>query len=269
MFADPLPNIHDLIAYNSSYFELAHGGQSNNKVALAFFSGIANLRISFIKSYLYRKKISASSILEIGPGAGFFAKNWLINSPKTKYFAIESDSSCYRGLEDLGIKILDVKNLTSVIEQVDLIVMSHVLEHVNDPYIFLSSMTQGLRSGGVLFIEVPCQDWLHKSEDEPHLLFFEKKSMEHLLKRLGFLGIEMGYFGLEINRLNNTSFLTRMLYRIRNKLIEFGLVAPFSRVSPGLEDLHEPLERAAVSPMRAHIESNEPAWWLRVMAIKP
>jgi hypothetical protein len=57
--------------------------------------------------------------------------------------------------------------------------------------------------------------------------------------------------------------------RVRNKLIALGLIAPFSRAAPGMEDLHEPLERAVVAPFSAHIESSEPAWWLRVVARKP
>lgn len=268
VYANPLPNKYDLDGYNSSYFHLAHGGQSNNKIDLAFFSGVARLRASFIRSYLRRKRINIFDLLEIGPGAGFFAKNWLSFSPKTRYFAIESDKSCYGALEGIGVKILDFKNPNFGKDRVDLIVMSHVLEHVSDPFNFLSEMTQGLCSGGALFIEVPCQDWVHKSEDEPHLLFFEKTSMEHLLKRLGFVDIEMGYFGLEIDKLKNKSFLKKTLGRIRNKLIALGLIAPFSRASQGLEDLHVPLERAAVAPYCAHIESTEPAWWLRVIARK-
>ena len=269
VFADPLPSEQALNEYNSSYFDSAHGGHSNNKIALAFYSGIARLRISFIKSYLKKRGMTASNVMEVGPGMGYLARNWLSSNPNTQYFAVESDSSCYQPLQELGVKLLEVEDVKSGKNPADLIVMSHVLEHVNDPYNFLSSMTQGLRSGGVLFIEVPCQDWVHKSEDEPHILFFEKPPMEYLLKRLGFIDIEMGYFGLEIDKLKNKSFMKKIIDRVRNKLIVLGLVAPFSRVAPGMEDLHEPLERAAVAPFQAHIESSMPAWWLRVMARKP
>ncbi len=269
VFMDPLPSQQALIEYNSSYFESAHGGHTNNKQALAFYSGIASLRISFINSYLSKRGIAAPSVLEVGPGMGFFARNWLSLNPNSQYFAVESDSSCYKSLQGLGVKLLEAEEVKSGKNPADLIVMSHVLEHVSDPYKFLSSMTQGLRSGGVLFIEVPCQDWVHKYEDEPHILFFEKTSMEYLLKRLGLIDIEMGYFGVEIDKLKNKSFMKKIIGIVRNKLIAHGLVAPFSRIAPGMENLHEPLERAAVAPFQAHIESSMPAWWLRVMARKP
>ena len=41
-----------------------------------------------------------------------------------------------------------------------------------------------LKKKGHLFIEVPCKDWDHKNEDEPHLLFFDKKSMVRLAEKL-------------------------------------------------------------------------------------
>lgn len=269
VFADPLPSQQDLAEYNSKYFDSAHGGHSSNKISLAFYSGIALLRISFIKCYLNKRGITASNILEVGPGMGYLAKNWLRLSPNTKYSALESDPSCYQALQDLGIRLVEADEVQVVKDHVDLVVMSHVLEHVSDPFSFISSMTQGLCSGGVLFIEVPCQDWLHKSEDEPHILFFEKPSMEYLLKRLGFVDIEMGYFGLEISKLKSPSFLKKVMNKVRNKLIAIGVTTPFSRAAPGMEDLHDPLERAVVAPFLAHIESSEPAWWLRVIARKP
>lgn len=269
VFADPMPSEQVLKKYNSSYFDAAHGGHTNSKVALAFYSGIARLRISYIKNYLNKRGITASNVMEVGPGMGYLARNWLRSNPNTQYFAVESDTSCHQSLQDIGVKLSEVEEVKSGKNSVDLIVMSHVLEHVSDPYSFLSSMTQGLRSGGVLFIEVPCQDWVHKSEDEPHILFFEKPSMEHLLKRLGFVDIEMGYFGLEISKLKNKSFLKKLMDRVSNKFIALRLMAPFCRFAPGMEDLYEPLERAAVAPYLAHIESSEPAWWLRVVARKP
>ena len=77
----------------------------------------------------------------------------------------------------------------------DVVIISHVLEHVSNPIEFLKLMTLKLREGGVLYIDVPCLDYLHKDLDEPHLLFFDKKPMNILLEHLNFKKIEINYFG--------------------------------------------------------------------------
>jgi SAM-dependent methyltransferase len=83
-------------------------------------------------------------------------------------------------------------NLSDVVPT-DLVVMSHVLEHISDPIKFIQIATSGLRQGGALFIEVPCRDWEHKDLDEPHILFFDKRPLQLLLQRAGFNDIEVSY----------------------------------------------------------------------------
>ena len=150
----------------------------------------------------------------------------------------------------------------------DMVVISHVLEHVTNPADFLQFATSKLKKGGVLFIEVPCQDWKHKPLDEPHLLFFEKKSMQLLLDKLGFTSIYLAYFGKKISQLNEPSSLNLFFNRIQNKMIYLGLTWPFSGKKVGMEGLEKPLERASMSQYKAHIQSDEPAWWLRAISIK-
>jgi SAM-dependent methyltransferase len=151
---------------------------------------------------------------------------------------------------------------------VDLVVISHVLEHMSNPIEFLKNATQNLHKGGVLFIEVPCRDWEHKPIDEPHLLFFDKSPMQHLLKHLGFEDLQMSYHGQEIEQLRSAPVWRTKLMALRSKLITLGLVAPFARIRPGMEALSDPLERAAVAPFKAHRETQKPAWWLRAIARK-
>lgn len=269
VFANPLPSKDRLDDYNETYFDSAHGGHSSNKVALAFFSGISRLRTAYIRRYLIKHGVGVKRLMEVGPGIGFFAKNWLKLNPEVQYFAIESDHSCHSSLADLGVTLFDMGTVKDGESPVDLIVMSHVLEHVGDPVKFLEEASMGLRNGGVIFIEVPCQDWKHKTEDEPHLLFFEKKSMLNLMDRLGFVDIELSYVGEKIAKLEDQSRSKKFLQKVRNKLLQFGCITPFSWPESGMEDLTDPLERAAVKPYMAHCESNEPAWWLRAIARKP
>jgi len=207
-------------------------------------------------------------LLEFGPGTGFFARRWLAKYPQTAYKAHETDTSCYTSLQEIGVTLVVASAQIEDTDPVDLVVMSHVLEHVSNPIEFLKNATQNLRKGGVLFIEVPCRDWEHKPIYEPHLLFFDKDPMQHLLRNLGFEDIKMSYHGQEIEQLRSASVWRSKLMALRSKLIALGLVAPFSRIKPGMEILKDQLERAVLSPFKAYLEIERPAWWLRAIARK-
>ena len=268
VFAMPMPGEAALADYNASYFASAHGGQPRNSLAMAFFLGIARLRLAHIERYLNSRNIAVSSLLEFGPGLGFFARNWLASYPQTAYSACETDASCHASLQKMGILLVAAPALVEDTVPVDLVVMSHVLEHMSNPIGFLKNATRNMRNDGVLFIEVPCRDWEHKPIDEPHLLFFDKGPMQLFLRQLGFEDIQVSYHGQEIERLRSASGWRSKLMALRSKLITLGLVAPFARIRPGMEALTDPLERAAVALFQAHCETQKPAWWLRAIARK-
>jgi hypothetical protein len=265
VFSTPMPSQAELDIYNASYFESANGGYNKSTVALAFFKGIAKIRAAYLSRFLVKNNIEARRILEIGPGHGFFAENWISKHSEISYYAIETDTSCHKSLLQLGVELV---TSTGNLPEVDVVIISHVLEHVSSPYEFLSAVTKSLRLGGVLFIEVPCQDWKHKSIDEPHLLFFEKQSMDVLLKSLDFFKIQLSYHGKEISSLQNESAIVKTYSRLRNKLMNMGIIAPFAQLETGLKEVTDPLERAAIKPFKPHVESQNPSWWLRAVAIK-
>jgi hypothetical protein len=68
----------------------------------------------------------------------------------------------------------------------DLVILSHVLEHVAAPRAFLGLVRGKLAPLGALFIEVPNQDYLHKLSLGTHLLFFSPTSLGFLLESAGF-----------------------------------------------------------------------------------
>jgi SAM-dependent methyltransferase len=266
VFAFPMPSENEIELYNSSYFKNAHGEAPKSKVAKSFFSGIAKLRYDYILTFLNNNKIVINNLLEIGPGIGYFAQNWLEKNPSHNYYAIETDSSCYNSLQKIGVRVTSKDS--PELKGFDIVIMSHVLEHVSSPVSFLEKTAKNLKKGGVLFIEVPCMDYKHKAVDEPHLLFFEKEPMIYLLKQLGFEDIKVSYHGQEIEKLKRMAYLKAKYHALRSKLISFGIVFPFSKIHNGMETLSNPLERAAVKPFKAHIESSKPSWWIRAIAIK-
>jgi hypothetical protein len=267
-FAMPMPSVSELSSFNASYFDNAHGGQAVHPCAQAFFSGLAALRCEYVLRYLKKQSVKVRSVMEIGPGPGFFARCWMERNPHTAYFAIETDVSCHKTLRQSGVRLVNVDHGEAP-PACDLLVLSHVLEHVDSPTKFLDLALSYLAPGGAIFIEVPCNDWEHKSLDEPHLLFFDKEPMRRLLVRLGLTNVEMSYFGKTIRDLKKTGSFSRLWQRGRSKLIRMGCSAPFGQMRSGMEPLRSQLERAVLAPFLAHRETADPAWWLRAVALKP
>lgn len=46
----------------------------------------------------------------------------------------------------------------------DLVILRHVLEHISDPYAFLDSVAEANGRSGLIYIEVPCLDWIAQNQ---------------------------------------------------------------------------------------------------------
>lgn len=263
-FVDPMPSESSLDVYNNSYHESAHGGQERNLKLQGFFSGISRIRVNLINKYIELDPNKEYKLLEIGPGPGAFASIWLEQFPKTKYFAIETDTSCYQALHKMNIKLLEEKEMVDYTALFDIIIISHVLEHVTDPIKFLEPIITSQKKGGFTYIEVPCNDWKHKKIWEPHLLFFDKKSMNKLLKKLNVTLLKIGYFGITIQ--DSKSIFQNFLKRIRAFLYH---KLNFKYYHPQRNELKKVLknqyELEALLPFDAHIEKEDESIWLRVI----
>jgi len=260
-FASPCPTASQLDNYVSSYFINAHAGAPSTRKQLAFLESVAQIRIAHVSAYLSGIGLQPSSIFEVGPGQGFFAKQWLHMHPETRYDAYEVDCSCHDSLRSIGVNLVGANDSSPV----DLVVLSHVLEHVSDPRKFLETHCARLKSGGAIFIEVPCDDWKHKSIDEPHLLFFNNKSLSELLFSLGFVNLVLSYHGRTL-----TDVLRPVSFRYVCDRINSIVIRAFPPYSRFPLFRHMPFsdhyQASASLPLRPHCESREPALWLRAVA---
>jgi SAM-dependent methyltransferase len=263
-----MPSEFLLEKFNSTYFDSAHGTFIQNKISSAFFQGISKIRYFYFNEFVTKNKISNNLILEIGPGKGHFADIYLKNNKTHNYYVIETDKSCHDSLIKMGAKLIDISIYLETNIEFDCIIISHVLEHVSDPINFLNKVTTKLKKGGVLYIDVPCNDFLHKNLDEPHLLFFDKLPMFTLLNSLYYINIETKYFGPKIKNLVNKNKISILLEILRKKLILNGFHFLFGKKKVDMLMLDNSLEIAVMKPYLAHKESDEPAWWLRTYAIK-
>lgn len=270
VFVHPMPDEAVWNAYNTGYFENAHGGITTDKLAIAFHAAINLVRVLHVEAFQKMHNITIRNVLEIGPGSGQFAAKWLSRHKETQtYFGIESDPVCHEKLTELGVRVSSDHNALEPGQRFELVVISHVLEHTIDPGKFLKDCTRLLSPGGILFIEVPCKDYEHKEIDEPHLLFFDKDPMDLLLSKTGFTDRKLSYHGNTIDELKKTKpSYSRILSKFRHLFLRMGIFFPFSIKEEGLYGIDNPLERAMVKPFKAHKEQAGPAWWLRAIAIK-
>jgi SAM-dependent methyltransferase len=138
-------------------------------------------------------------ILDIGAGYGHILYALGQRFPSAKREAIELSQVCVQYLRASGI-IVHAKPAEEAFPQmegyVDLIVISHVFEHLLNPHKMLRLIHQRLAPGGLLYIEVPHippgaenryidNIWAPRY-DEPHITFFSQQPLTTLLEAGGF-----------------------------------------------------------------------------------
>ena len=136
-----------------------------------------------------------SSIMEIGSGDGALMKMIRKKHDRIQLVAIEPSGELCRGLE----KIPDLAVVNSYIEEYspvskfDLVIMSHVLEHLEKPLEVLKLIHDNyLNPGGYLYIDIPNQDFELRTgamalmAPVTHLFFFNGQYFQNILAQAGF-----------------------------------------------------------------------------------
>ena len=139
----------------------------------------AKNRVSICRAFLERE--NNTKVLDIGAGHGFISR-WCDELPDISiahYDFIEPDIDKRNEIlhRKTSFRVNYKSNLDSCNKKYDLIFLNHVLEHVEDPVVFLKGVKSVLNKGGLLYIEVPHNDHLHKIDVFPHTLFFNKNSL--------------------------------------------------------------------------------------------
>lgn len=134
-----------------------------------------------------------ASILEIGCAAGQLAAAVRAAHPKARYAGIEL-SPAGRHAAEIVDRLYDrpLEALLRVGEigrgEFDLIVCSHVLEHIPDIQAAMAAMAEALAPGGAVFVEVPSGSGhpaLYVDENPSHLHFFSVCSLSRLMAAHG------------------------------------------------------------------------------------
>jgi len=131
-------------------------------------------------------------ILEIGCATGELAATARKGLSPARYEAIELSPAGQQAIHQLDQ--LHTKPLPMLLEEgsidpgFDVILMSHVLEHIEDPAAELHAMHAVLKPHGTIFIEVPNMSGHRKlpiDDNRSHLHFFTTSSLARLLAQEG------------------------------------------------------------------------------------
>jgi len=143
-------------------------------------------RCRFIAPFV-SEAVNVVNVLDFGSGAG--AMGDIVPSAVRKtvvYDVVEINPEAVKLLKGRSSVASVFQTIDAVSGRYDLAIASHVLEHMFEPEILLRSLRDRLSPGGILFVEVPNEDWRFKTTNEPHVVFFSQPMLVHLLNRAGF-----------------------------------------------------------------------------------
>ena len=117
------------------------------------FSGVFKTHLDAVTEII-RRHLGGQSLLEVGCGKGYFLEHL-----QTEGFDITGIDPAYEG-DNPGI--ISAAFTKSLDVSAPGIVLRHVLEHIPDPVSFLSNIAEANGDEGIIYIEVPCFDWICK-----------------------------------------------------------------------------------------------------------
>jgi len=168
------------INFNSSYLD----------INMLDFRSISQLLLG--RQYMCSKK--AYHFLDIGAGEGlsFISARKIFKNISLSVIESNSAAKNYykKHFDDISI----YKNLNEIKDKIDVLLMSHSLEHfcINDTHILFQDIHNVLADDGIVIIEVPHADLrnsnYHKERlnDTPHLSFFSLESISKLIDKSKF-----------------------------------------------------------------------------------
>lgn len=131
----------------------------------------------FIKQSIGHE-IENKLVVEIGTGSGGILQFFKEKGNKIIGFDLEQNYLNFGKEKKLDLRIGTITEI-SLIEKPDIVIYSHVLEHVTNPIEELEMLAKILTSSSVLYIEVPGIKHLNLSYDQNFLLYLQNAHLHH------------------------------------------------------------------------------------------
>jgi len=208
-----------------NYFE-------NNKYDNDYNGRLHTFIINFIKG-------DNNYILDVGSGGG-----WITSKFKQKGNLFLTDLS-YKNLHlikkenNIESVVADAIALPYKKDKFDYIIMSEVLEHINEPDKVIESLMNLLKRGGKIIVTTPYNEkikynlCIHCNQLTPvnaHLYSFNIESMKNICSDFNFSSLDFYKFGNKLFTITRLSYLFRFLpfflWRIIDKILNMVIDKP-------------------------------------------
>lgn len=183
-------------SYNKSYFEMLNGRSSFQLWARSYF-------FKSLHSYL------KGDVLDLGCGIGEVTNHV---EDQNKYFGVDINPLCVNLMRGKGFRaeVGSAYEIPAFAASADVVLMSHVLEHLDDPTRALREVSRVLRPSGLLIIIVPMIKGFHS--DPTHRIFYNRDLLRKLAKKNHYEVLSTSLFPLPFEILGN--FLYFFEYRL-------------------------------------------------------
>jgi len=163
----------------------------------------------------------AINFLDIGAGSGSSFSAAQLVFDKVNLFAVEENSDAIKFYQERFKDITILKDIDDKQELMDVVLMSHSLEHFDatDLHSILEKLYLSVRKGGIVIVEIPNADLNDRSmfnryEDTPHLSFFSVESVKRLAEQSKFQLVYLSTVG-SLNADDSNRTLDRAKSRTR------------------------------------------------------
>ena len=165
--------------FKSENMEYAENYHNEQEFSLTFRHHLDDVK------YLIEKHVGKQNLLEVGCGKGHFLEHL------TSYgFDIIGMDPAYEGNNPNIKKEYYSSNISKTF---NCIIMRHVLEHIENPYDFLCQLKENNNTQGLIYIEVPCFDWINNNNSfvdifYEHVNYFRKIDFENMFDNIVDMG---------------------------------------------------------------------------------
>ena len=182
-----------------NFSKVARGSKKPASSKIRSVESTAWLYYQHLTETLSLEKIqSLKNSLEIGCGAGSFLRLLKISGLDVK--GIEPDLN----MAQYGIDQYELDIETGFFEDVvleskyDLISSFHVIEHIENPTLFVRKVYESLQQGGLFYLECPTLDNMYGTDEKfffwkPHINSFSDVTIRFLLEKEGFEVLNLTY----------------------------------------------------------------------------
>jgi 2-polyprenyl-3-methyl-5-hydroxy-6-metoxy-1,4-benzoquinol methylase len=184
VFVTEPPDADELAELNAQYWSVA---QAPSRYSALVHEAQMQSRAVYLERHL--GVFEGKRVLDIGAGTGLLGRVVRDRGWRIEYHAVESDPWCEAALRGNGAAFVWQDLAGCIRSDFDLVVLSHVLEHVTRPRELLATVRARLATGGYVFIEVPNQDHLHKHDFGTHLLSFAQPVLATLVAAVPGLAV--------------------------------------------------------------------------------